>query len=111
MISRVIAEFEAPEMAETALRRIKESVEYVYSGNIMYPRSVVRKHFLSRGTNYAVVPNSFTSSVADSETELSRPSSGRQKNTTACVICGSGAVENVMAVLNAMGGLNIHSAV
>ena len=55
-------------------------------------------------TGAALSADAFAASVC-------RAASGRQKNTTACVICGSGAVENVMAVLNAMGGLNIHSAV
>lgn len=111
MISRVIAEFESPELAEMAVRRVKESVEYVYSGSIMYPQSVVKNHFLSRGANHAVIPNSFSNSVSVSDTEQTYAHSARRKNTTACVICGSGAVENVISTMNAMGGLNIHSAV
>ena len=109
MISRVIAEFESPELAETAVQRVRESVVYVYSGNIMYPPETVKGHFLSRGENHAVLPVSYSNSIGTNGNTVGQVV--RRKNTTACVICGSGAVENVMAMMNAMGGMNIHSAV
>lgn len=111
MISRVIAEFSSPELAETAVSRIKESVDYVYSGNIMYSRSSVKRHFLSRGTNYAVLSNSYRNSAASELNEEQIQFGVKRKNTTACIICGSGAVENVVSVINAMGGTNIRSVV
>ena len=109
MISRVIAEFESSDLAELAVKRVKESVEYVYSGNIMYSSKTVRAHLFERGANHAVVPVSYSNSISSDEN--TEQHFRRRKNTTACVICGSAAVENVISMLNAMGGINIRSAV
>ena len=111
MISRVIAEFGSPEAAELAVSRIKTSVDYVYSGNIMYTGGSTKKHTLGRGINYAVMPNSFSSSIGIAESEPFAEFNRHGKRTTACIICGSGAVENVISAMNAMGGTNIRSAV
>lgn len=43
MISRVSAEFEAPELAEAALGRIKESVGDIYKTGIVYNKSQPRQ--------------------------------------------------------------------
>ena len=110
MIARVIAEFSSEKAAETAVNMIKSSIGYVYSGNIMYAGGKGINHPLNRGTNYAVLP-AFSSSVGITENEQQYEHIRQRKNTTACIICGSGAVENVISAMNAMGGMNIRSAV
>ena len=110
MISRVIAEFSSPEAAESAVKQIKSTVDYVYSGNIMCPSAKEKRHFLSRGTNYAVMPV-FSNSISIGGSDSLSESHSVGRNTTACIICGSGAVDNVIAAVNAMGGMNIRSAI
>ena len=116
MISRVTAEFETPELAELALKRARESIDYVYSAKIMYNKQSDNALKLRGGTSYTVLPsaptaqNYVTAVMESPATEDIIPEPARRRTAHACVICGSGAVENVTALLNAMGGLNIHSA-
>ena len=42
MLSRVTAEFETPELAEYAMKRIRENVDYVYSAKMIYNRFAER---------------------------------------------------------------------
>ena len=55
MISRVTAEFETPELAEYALRRVRESVDYVYSAKMMYNRISERSARLGRSSTFTVI--------------------------------------------------------
>lgn len=116
MLSRVTAEFESPELAELAVKRIKESVDYVYSGNIMYDRRSDMAEKLRGGTHYSVLPTAFntytnflTAVLESPTTEDIIPEPQRNRQTTAYIVCGSGAVDNVVSLMNAMGGLNVHS--
>ena len=59
MISRVIAEFETADLAELAVKRVKESVDGVYSGNIIRSRMTVLGEHLGHGTSYSVIPTAF----------------------------------------------------
>ena len=111
MISRVIAEFSSSEAAESALNQIKATVDYVYSGSVMSAAGSPKRHFLSRGTNYALLPDSFSNSITSPENEIISAHSPRRKKATACIICGSGAVENVISAVNAMGGMNVRSVI
>lgn len=117
MISRVTAEFESPELAEMALKRIKESIDYVYSANIMYNKISDKAERLKHGTNYTVIPtfnsnhtNFLTAVLESPASENAIPEPARNRKTSACIICGSAAIDNVTSLLNAMGGLNIRSA-
>lgn len=117
MISRVTAEFESPELAELAIKRIKESVEYVYSGNIMYNRMSDKAEKLRNGTKYTILPTAFntrtnfmTAVIESPTSEDIIPEPARNRKTTAYIVCGSGAVDNVVSLMNAMGGLNINHA-
>lgn len=117
MISRVTAEFETPELAEYALRRVRESVDYVYSAKMMYNRIAERSARLGRSSTFTVIPtycNTHTNFLTDvMESPVSKdiiPEPARNRKTTACIVCGSAAVDNVISVLNAMGGLNIRFA-
>ena len=117
MISRVTAEFETPELAEYAMRRVRESVDYVYSAKMMYSRIAERSSRLGRSSAFTVIPTycnthtNFLTAVLESPTSKDIiPEPARNRKTTACIVCGSAAVDNVISVLNAMGGLNIRFA-
>lgn len=117
MISRVTADFETPELAELAMKRVKESVDYVYSAKMIYNKISDRAMKLSRGTTFSIIPTycnthtNFLTSVMESPASKDIiPEPARRRNTSACIICGSAAVDNVISVLNAMGGLNIRFA-
>ncbi len=117
MISRVTAEFETPELAELAMKRVKESVDYVYSAKMIYNKISDRAMKLSRGTAFQVIPtyynnhtNILTSVMESPASHDIIPEPARNRTTSACIICGSAAVDNVISVLNAMGGLNIRFA-
>lgn len=117
MISRVTAEFETPGLAELAMKKVKESVDYVYSAKMIYNRISDRALKLSRGTSFSIIPtycNTHTNFLTDViESPASRDiitESYRDTKTSACIICGSAAVDNVISVLNTMGALNIKFA-
>ena len=117
MLSRVTAEFETPELAEYAIKRIKESVDYVYSAKMIYNPISERAKRLGRATSFTIIPTYYNTHTnfltAVMESPASRdiiPEPARNRKTTACIICGSAAVDNVIAVLNGMGGLNIRFA-
>ena len=58
MISRVTAEFETPELAEYALKRVRESVDYVYSAKMMYNR--IAEHSAKLGRKRCKMGDSFS---------------------------------------------------
>lgn len=117
MISRVTAEFETPELAELALKRVKESVQFVYSTHMLYDRMSERARKYSRGSTFSIIPTycnthtNFLTAVMESPASADLiPEPARNRKASACIVCGSAAVDNVIAVLNAMGGLNIRFA-
>ncbi len=117
MLSRVTAEFESPELAELAIMRVKDSVQYVYSTHMIYNRMSEKALHISRGTTVSLIPTysnthtNFLTAVMESPTSKDViPEPAQNKKTSACIVCGSAAVDNVIAVLNAMGGLNIRFA-
>lgn len=109
MISRVIAEFESQQAAQYAVTRAKESIGYVYSGSIMSsPKSGHSSH--DRRTGALNTHSDFLSSVY-SGIPMEFDDIPERRKVSACIICGSGAVENVISLLHAMGAENIRSAV
>ena len=117
MISRVTAEFETPELAELAMKRVKDSVQFVYSTHMIYSKMSERAQRFSRGTAFSIIPTYFNTHTnfltAVIESPASKdiiPEPARNRQASACIVCGSAAVDNVIAVLNAMGGLNIRFA-
>ena len=117
MISRVTAEFETPELAELAMKRLKESVDYVYSAKMIYNKLSDRALKLSRGSTFSIIPtysnthSNFLTAVMNSPASKDIiPEPSRNQKTSACIICGSAAVDNVISFLNAMGALNIRFA-
>ncbi|MBR5683725.1 MAG: hypothetical protein IKW96_10735 [Ruminococcus sp.] len=117
MISRVTADFESPELAHMAVKRLRESVEYVYSAKMMYHRIGKNQARTSRSSAFSLIPayynshsNYLTDVISSPVSEDISVSRRRNRTTTACIVCGSAAVDNVISVLNAMGGSNIRFA-
>ncbi|MCQ2468504.1 MAG: hypothetical protein MJ100_01665 [Ruminococcus sp.] len=118
MLSRVIGEFETQELAELAIMRIRESVGSIYSASTIQSKISANANSLTHGTSYTVLPTAFNtrtnfmSAVMESPVYADDvPEPYRRTNTTACIVCGSGSVGEVIAVMNSLGGLNIRSAV
>lgn len=113
MITRISAEFETPDLAELALKRIKESVNGVYSTNIIYNKTSDKALKLKNGSIYTVIPTAVTTHTyftavmesPASENVISEPL--RSRKAIVYVICEDDSINNIRAVLNAMGGLNI----
>ena len=113
MMSRISAEFESSELAEMALKRVKESVSHVFRTGMIYNKKTDSASKLSHGTLYTVIPTAVTSfnyitAVVESpasEDVVIEP----QRNITAkaFVICDAANTANVSAIFNSMGGLKI----
>jgi hypothetical protein len=117
MISRVTADFESPELAHVALKRVRESVEYVYSAKMMYHRISENAIRTSRSSAFSLIPvynnshnNYLTNVIGSPVSEDISVFHRKNRTTTACIVCGSAAVDNVISVLNAMGATNIRFA-
>ena len=112
MITRISAEFETPELAETAIHRVRESIS-IRSANMVYNKSSDEAVKLRNGTVWTLLPTAVTSynyCTAVMEypaTEDVIPEYERRRNTTAYIMCEDEQTENVKSVLNAMGGLNV----
>ncbi|MBR3761046.1 MAG: hypothetical protein IKK47_08695 [Ruminococcus sp.] len=115
MISRVSAEFEAPELAEASLHRIKESISGIHRTGIIYNKRSEESMKLRNGTLYTIIPtavttfNYLTAVIESPASEDVVPELFRSRTTIAYVICESDNISDVKSVFNAMGGLNIHS--
>lgn len=114
MISRVSAEFESPELAEASLHKIKEGIMGIYRTGIIYNKRSEEAMKLRHGTLYTIIPtavttfNYITAVVESPSSEDVIPEPSRSRTTKAYVICEADSVNNIKAILNAMGGLNIH---
>lgn len=115
MVSRVSAEFEAPEIAEASLHRIKESISGIHRTGITYNKRAEESMKLRNGTLYTIIPtavttfNYFTAVMESPASEDVVPEVFRRRTTKAYVICESNSISDVKSVFNAMGGLNIHT--
>jgi len=113
MITRISAEFETPELAETAIHRVRESVP-VRSASMTYNKASDEAMKLRNGTIWTVLPTAVTSynyTTAVMESPASEdviPEPDRRRNTTAYIMCEEEHLDKVKSVLNAMGGLSIH---
>ena len=112
MISRVIAEFDSQQAAQYAVTRAKESIGYVYSGSILTSAKNKTSSFPHNNWMTALNTHSdFLSSVYNNSANDEYEGLTTRSKVSACIICGSAAVENVMSLLHAMGAENIRSAV
>lgn len=115
MVTRVTAEFEAPESAELALKKIKENVRGVYSTNFVYNRSSNEAERLRGSTIYTVLPMAATSynyltAVMDSPADPEMiPEPKRSRKTTVFIVCDGSGTDKIHSILNNMGGSNINS--
>jgi hypothetical protein len=113
MITRISAEFETPDLAELVLKRIKESVDGVYSTNIIYNKISDRAVKLRNGTIYTIIPtavtthNYFTAVMESpaSEDVISEPY--RNRKAVIYIMCRNESSANICSMLNAMGGMKI----
>ena len=113
MAVRVTAEFETPDLAETALRRIKETTEGIHSTNMIYNKTSNRAMKLRNGSIYTIIPTAvtthtyFTATMVSpaSEDVISEPQ--RSRKTRIYIICEPESTGKVRAVLGAMGALDI----
>lgn len=117
MVTRVTAEFETPESAELALKRIRESVRGVYSTNFMYNRISNKAEKLTGGTRYTILPTGLTTHnymTAVLESPTSRdviPEPARSRKTTVYIVCDGSGAHEINSILTAMGGSNIDPSV
>ena len=117
MIYRVTAKFETPDLAELAIKRVKESVHTVYSTNLIYNKMAERAKNSNRRASFSIIPiynnthtNFLTAVIETPAFSDITPEPVRNTQTSACIVCESTAVDNVIAIFNAMGGLEIKSA-
>lgn len=112
-MTRISAEFETPDMADIALKRVKETVPGVHSTNVIYNKASEQAVKLRNGTIYTVIPTAVTTHTyftavmesPASEDIIDEPT--RNRKAVIYVICEKESVENIRAILSAMGGLNI----
>lgn len=114
-MTRISAEFETPDLAELALKRIKDTVPNVFSTNIIYNKMSDKSVRLRGGNIYTIIPtavttqNYLTVNMVSPASEDVIPEPMRSRKTIAYVICDSSSVNNVKSVFNSMGGLKIYS--
>ena len=57
---RISAEFEAPELAELAIKRLKESIDGIQSAHIIYSKTSEKAMKLRNGSIYTIIPTAVT---------------------------------------------------
>jgi len=113
MAARISAEFETPDLAEFALKRVKSSLEGIHSTNLIYNRSSERAMKLQNGSIYTIIPTAVTSynyltAVMESPAAIDVIKEPyRSQKTIINVICEEESVNNVKSILGAMGGLKV----
>lgn len=115
MVTRVTAEFEAPEIAENALKKIRETVRGVYSTNFVYNRRSNEAEKLRGGTIYTIMPTAVTSknyltgTLFSPASEDVIPEPARSKKTTVFIVCDGSGTDKIHSILSSMGGTDIYS--
>ncbi len=110
---KISAEFESPELAELAIKRVKESVKGFHTSSITYNKISDKAMKLRNGNIYTIIPTAVTSQIyltavmesPASEDVIEEPY--RSRKTNASLYCDDESVDNVRAVLNAMGAMKI----
>ena len=114
MLSRVSAEFETLDLAEAAVRKVKERCKSVHSAGIISNRSAEKAAGLQGGRIYTVIPTAVTSHnyyTAVMESPASKDTVAepyRRRNASMYIVCDSEDINSVCAVLSSMGGSRIH---
>ena len=115
-MTRISAEFEAPELAELALGRIKKTVSGVHSIRLTYNRISDRVERLRSGEHYTVIPvistvhsyNFFTAVLEQPASEDVIPEPFRSRNAKLCLICEEKDSPQICSLLHALGAYNVH---
>lgn len=117
MVTRVTAEFEVPESAELALKKVRENVRGVYSTNYVYNRNSNKAEKLRSGTIYTVMPTAATTYnylTAVLESPASKdiiPEPSQSRKTTVFIVCDGSGTHEINSILTSMGGSNIYSPI
>ncbi len=114
MLTRIKAEFETPELAEIALKRVKESTQGIYSTNIIYNKISDKALRLRGGSIYTVIPTAVTTHTyftavmesPASEDVIEEPL--RSRKAVVYAICEEESAGNVRSLFSAMGGMKIN---
>lgn len=115
MVTRITAEFEGPETAEMALKKIRENVRGVYSTNFVYNRESNKAEKLRGATIYTMLPTAATSynyltSVLESPASKDViPEPSRSRKTTVFIVCDGSGTHTISSILTSMGGNNIYT--
>ncbi|MGN0580125.1 MAG: hypothetical protein ACI4JE_04560 [Ruminococcus sp.] len=110
---RISAEFESPELAELAIKRVKNTVKGIHSSNIIYNKISDKAMKLRSGNIYTIIPTAVTThnyitAVVESpasEDVITEPN--RSRKTYACIFCDGDSAANVRALFSAMGGTKV----
>lgn len=113
MVTRVTAEFESPEAAESALKKVRDNVRGVYSTNFVYNRISDKAQQLPGATMYTMLPAAVTSqnyltAVLESPASVDQiPEPFRSRKTTVFIVCDGSGYHEINSILTDMGGSNI----
>ena len=115
MVTRITAEFESPDLAETALNRIRNNVRGVYSATMRYSHSSEEAKKLRHGSIYTVLPvapsaQNFLTAVLESPASKDIiPKPLRNRKTNVFIVCDGSGADRIHSVLSSAGAVNIHS--
>ena len=114
MLSRVSAEFETPDLAEAAVRKVREKCKSVHSAGIISNKTAEKASRLQGGRIYTVIPtavtshNYYTSVIESPASKDTVAEPYRRRSASMYIVCDSEDINNVCSVLNSMGGIRIH---
>lgn len=117
MVTRITAEFETPEIAENALKKIRENVNGVYSTNFVYNRTSDKADKLRGGDIYTVLPTvagssnytNYLTMVMDSPASADViPEPEQSRKTNVFIVCDGNGTEQISSILTSSGGNNIY---
>ncbi|HEZ7986567.1 MAG TPA: hypothetical protein RWO09_06490 [Ruminococcus sp.] len=115
MITRISAKFEAPELAELAIGRVKKSVKGVHSARLAYNRISNHAEKLRSGSIYTLIPtvstvhsyNYFTAVMEQPASEDIIPEPSRSRSTSIYLICEQDCSDQACSILHALGGFDV----
>ncbi len=115
MVTRITAEFESPEIAELALKKIRDNVRGVYSTNFVYNRDSDKAEKLRGGNIYTILPtalhptNNYLTMVMESPASKDViPEPSHSKKTNVFIVCDGNGTDKISSILSSAGGNNIY---
>ncbi|MBO5320146.1 MAG: hypothetical protein J6B01_10125 [Ruminococcus sp.] len=115
MVTRITAEFESPESAELALKRIRENIRGVYSTSYVYNKQSDKAERIRGKDIYTIMPTAavtqnYLTAVMDSPASVdSIPEPSRSRKTTVFIVCDGSGTSDISSVLSNSGAVNIDS--